>query len=495
MEMAERSSDVQLGNVLFLPRGEGVTADVAPPHASAVLTRYRRIARWMGVTDALALATATTVAYLLVPARMIDIPDAVAVIALYPVAQVATFACFHLYAAHQIPASEQFRRLLLAMAVGVSAVVVLSFWSDRSVARASIALIWSLGIVLVGADRLLWNRRVAASRRSGQLQLRTIIVGTNEEARRLARGMRKEPRQGFQPIGFVSIDRHMVAFDGLPVLGALADTVEVIRASDADCVFVASSAVRVEHTSWLARALRPQDVEVRFSTNLPELLISRLSLHPVARIPSLRVRPARLTGPQALAKRATDVIVSLVLLVVTAPLMAAVAFAVKFSSRGPVLFRQERIGREGRPFVMLKFRTMVADAQERLADVRPLNDVPGPLFKMRRDPRATRVGRWLRRHSLDELPQLVNVVRGDMSLVGPRPPLRSEVSVYERWHFARLEVRPGMTGLWQVAGRSDRSFDDMVRLDVFYIENWSLSQDLIIAARTIPALIRARGAY
>src|SRR5262249_3124071 len=154
-------------------------------------------------------------------------------------------------------------------------------------------------------------------------------------------------------------------------------------------------------------------------------------------------------------------------------LWAAIALAIRVTSPGPILFRQERIGARGAPFTMFKFRTMVRDAEARRQEVDHLNEASGPLFKIRRDPRVTRVGRFLRRCSLDELPQLLNVVRGEMSLVGPRPPLRSEVSAYERWHFARLEVRPGMTGLGQVTGRSDRSFEDTVRLDVFYIENWS----------------------
>jgi exopolysaccharide biosynthesis polyprenyl glycosylphosphotransferase len=260
-------------------------------------------------------------------------------------------------------------------------------------------------------------------------------------------------------------------------------------------VFVASSAVRVEDVSWLARVLRPQDVEVRFSTNLPELLISRITLQPVARIPSLCVRRARLSGVQGAVKRATDIVVSGALLVLLIPLWIAIAAAVRLSSPGPVLFRQERIGMRGQPFQMRKFRTMVADAEERLDGIKHLNEASGPLFKVRRDPRVTGVGRFLRRHSLDELPQLVNVLLGDMSLVGPRPPLRSEVSTYEHWHFARLEVRPGMTGLGQVTGRSDRSFEDTVRQDVFYIENWSLSYDLFIVAKTIPALLHGRGAY
>jgi exopolysaccharide biosynthesis polyprenyl glycosylphosphotransferase len=307
--------------------------------------------------------------------------------------------------------------------------------------------------------------------------------------------MTSQRAEGFEPVGFLTTDRQVIEFEGLPVLGTLTDIRTAVDAAGADCVFVASSSIRIEDVSWLARMLRPEDVEVRFSTNLPELLISRLSLQPIAKIPSLSVRPARLTGTQRILKRATDVVTSGALLLLSAPLWLLIAVSLKMTSPGPVLFRQERIGMRGRPFVVLKFRTMVAGAEHRLDEVRHLNEASGPLFKIRRDPRVTKLGRTLRRYSLDELPQLFNVLRGDMSLVGPRPPLRDEVSAYERWHFARLEVRPGMTGLGQVTGRSDRSFEDMVRLDVFYIENWSLAYDLIILAKTIPAVIRGRGAY
>ena len=194
-------------------------------------------------------------------------------------------------------------------------------------------------------------------------------------------------------------------------------------------------------------------------------------------------------------KRATDRALAVPLAVATAPAMAAIALWVRRGSPGPAFYRQRRIGYAGEPFTLLKFRTMVADAELLLADLLTRNEADGPLFKLRHDPRITRVGRWLRRTSLDELPQLWNVLRGEMSLVGPRPPLPSEVAAYEDWQLDRLEVRPGLTGLWQVSGRSDLSFDDCVRLDLFYIENWSLAYDLYILAKTVPVLISQRGAY
>jgi exopolysaccharide biosynthesis polyprenyl glycosylphosphotransferase len=195
------------------------------------------------------------------------------------------------------------------------------------------------------------------------------------------------------------------------------------------------------------------------------------------------------------AKRVYDLAFASLGMLLTLPLWIAIALLVKLTSPGPIFFRQRRVGHRGRPFTILKFRTMRVGADEMLAELRALNEADGPLFKLRDDPRVTRVGRWLRRWSFDELPQLFNVVRGDMSLVGPRPPLPEEVREYEEWQFDRLEVPPGITGLWQISGRSDLSFDEYVRLDLFYIENWSLAYDFFIVAKTIPVLLSKRGAY
>ena len=196
-----------------------------------------------------------------------------------------------------------------------------------------------------------------------------------------------------------------------------------------------------------------------------------------------------------MAKRALDITVAAALLVLAAPLMLLIALAIKLDSPGPVIFRQRRVGKDGRPFTFYKFRGMVADAEARLHEVAHLNEVDGPIFKSRRDPRVTRVGRVLRRTSLDELPQLWNVLRGDMSLVGPRPPLPTEVTRYEPWQRDRLLVPGGITGLWQVSGRNLLGFEDMVRLDLEYITRWSLWLDLRILLRTILVVLTARGAY
>jgi len=220
------------------------------------------------------------------------------------------------------------------------------------------------------------------------------------------------------------------------------------------------------------------------------------------RRPALSLTPPPLTALspcwmtwQSSVKRAFDIAIAAILLLALLPLFALIALLIKLDSRGPVLFRQMRSGKDGKPFVFLKFRGMVADAEQRRAELEALNEKDGPIFKMRRDPRVTRVGRVLRRTSLDELPQLWNVLRGDMSLVGPRPPLPEEVARYAPWQRGRLAVRPGLTGLWQVSGRSLLGFEQMVALDLEYIARWSLALDLGIMLRTIAAVLCMRGAY
>jgi exopolysaccharide biosynthesis polyprenyl glycosylphosphotransferase len=269
---------------------------------------------------------------------------------------------------------------------------------------------------------------------------------------------------------------------------------QVIRELGVDCVFVASTAVTPQEMAQIAKASRLEGVEARLSLNLPHILPTRLAVQPLDDLTIISLRSARLSGGQAAAKRAVDILVATLGLLIMVPVFVGIGLAIKISSGGPIFFRQVRVGKQGRPFTLLKFRTMIPGAEGMLIDLRDRNEADGPLFKIREDPRVTSVGRRLRKWSLDELPQLVNVLKGDMSLVGPRPPLQAEVECYEDWQHGRLEVAPGITGLWQVGGRIDLSFEDAVRRDIFYIENWSLSYDLFIMAKTVPAVLSHRGA-
>ena len=407
---------------------------------------------------------------------------------------VILFRLFRLYEVHLISPAEEFRRLILAVSLTITGLVILSFWSDWSFSRSWIAIVWGFSIVLCLLSRRLWHWFIARARRGGRLTLRTIIVGANEEAEALSRVMRLQGL-GFTPVGYVASEHEPSKAENLPVLGSTRQLRRLIAESGVDCVFVASSAIRSEDVVDVARSARQAGVEVRVTANLPRVLTSRLAVQPLGGMMTLSVRPVRLTKYQAAAKRSFDLVFASLGLIVTLPLWLVVAATIKMSSPGPVLFRQLRVGHRGKPFRMLKFRTMVIEAESMLDSLRTRNEASGPLFKLRDDPRVTRVGKALRRWSMDELPQLLNVLRGDMSLVGPRPCLPEEVREFEEWQFDRFEVRPGITGLWQVSGRSMLTFEEYLRTDLFYIDNWSLPYDLYILLKTIPILFSGRGAY
>jgi len=245
----------------------------------------------------------------------------------------------------------------------------------------------------------------------------------------------------------------------------------------------------------MAWQLERDDIDLIVASSLVDVAGDRTTIRPVDGLPMLHVDHPRLTGGPRIVKEIFDRIGAVILLATFSPLLLLIALLIKRTSPGPVLFRQVRVGRNGREFIIYKFRTMYLDAEARLADLRHLNEHDGVLFKMRNDPRVTRIGRWLRRLSLDELPQLFNVVLGHMSLVGPRPPLPEEVAAYPDDARRRLAVKPGITGLWQVSGRSDLPWEEAVRLDLRYVENWTLSLDLVILLRTLTAVSRGSGAY
>jgi exopolysaccharide biosynthesis polyprenyl glycosylphosphotransferase len=468
-------------------------AEPEAPRPESARAQYRRLYRLIAVTDVLSAAGALLVASAIAGTGRPQFDTAELILG-SPVVVLAVFAMFHLYDAYRYTPAEEFRRIILAVSLGLTALVTLSSWSTAHLSGLWCALSWTFAIVFALGSRRLWHAYVGVLRARGGLAFPTILVGSNAEAQHLAELMDR-PSFGFRALGVVSTGTSEHADTGLPDLGPVADLRDLIREVGAECIFVASSATSSEDMKHVAKAVRLEGVEVRVTATLPEVLSSRLSVQPLGGVTALSLRPVRLSGPQVAAKRVFDLGLSVVGLAVMSPLLLAIAVAVKLTSPGPILYRQRRVGLRGRPFTMLKFRTMRPGADSMIEDLRPAHGVENLMFKLRDDPRVTRVGRLLRRFSLDELPQLFNVVRGEMSLVGPRPPLPEEVTRYEDWQFDRLEVRPGITGLWQVSGRSDLTFDDCVRLDLFYIENWSLAYDLYILAKTLPVLISQRGAY
>jgi exopolysaccharide biosynthesis polyprenyl glycosylphosphotransferase len=307
-------------------------------------------------------------------------------------------------------------------------------------------------------------------------------------------------QQGYRAIGCClpsnQYSLHTDAFNGLPVLGGVDEVADVVARFEVDTVAVLPSQELdgsvLRRLGW---QLEGTEAELLVAPAITDVVGPRIHIRPVAGLPLLHMERPELTGVRRVTKELFDRAASGFALLCLAPALLAIALAIQTTSRGPVLFRQERIGQCGESFTMLKFRSMVQDADRMVEQLAARSDGNGVLFKMREDPRVTRVGRILRRYSLDELPQLINVLRGDMSLVGPRPPLAKEVESYGEDMRRRLLVKPGLTGLWQVSGRSDLSWDDSVRLDVRYVENWSLALDVMILIRTVRTVLRGSGAY
>jgi exopolysaccharide biosynthesis polyprenyl glycosylphosphotransferase len=296
----------------------------------------------------------------------------------------------------------------------------------------------------------------------------------------------------YEFLGAVSDDDFEPA---MPLLGSVSDLPEVLDRLRPDELIVSGVDLRDEDILHLVEEANQVGVKVRFAPTTLELLTQRAEYVPGQGVPLFELRPPVFAGLDWATKRAFDVVVSVAIIAIAAPVWLLIAIAVKLDSPGPVFYRDRRVGLGEREFGMFKFRSMYVDAVERQASLEASNEASGPLFKIKDDPRVTRAGRFLRRYSIDELPQLLNVLRGEMSLVGPRPlPLRDYVQL-EDWHRKRYLVLPGMTGLWQVSGRIELTFDDLVRLDFYYLENWSIWLDISILAKTLPAVLARRGAY
>lgn len=350
--------------------------------------------------------------------------------------------------------------------------------------------------LLLGASRALERAIVAHRRKLGIGVRRVLIVGAGEIARSIMRTVVARPELGYQIIGFLDDDPGKQTDIGrYPALGTTDRLVAALASQPVDDVFVTLPWVSHSRIMEIMQQCDDAGVSVRIVPDLFRITLSHVVVDNLDGIPLMGVRGPVLRDWQVVFKRVLDVLVSVVAMLVLAPLAVLLALAIKLDSPGPVVFRQTRVGRGGEEFTVLKFRSMRVDAEDRMEELRSLNESTGPLFKIRRDPRTTRIGRILRRMSLDELPQLWNVLKGDMTMVGPRPPLPAEVEQYAPWHQRRLEVTPGLTGLWQVSGRSDLTFDEMVLLDIYYVENWSPFLDLRILVKTVPTILFGAGAY
>ncbi|KRE37597.1 hypothetical protein ASG73_08010 [Janibacter sp. Soil728] len=394
--------------------------------------------------------------------------------------------------------ASEYRIIAVASLWVFAAVAMLAFALQVAVARGYILLALPSGIIGLWVARRLWRRWLGGRRAAGDLSHDVLVVGHETSAHQLVQVFAAVPEAGYRVIGVCGASEGQ-AIEGIPVLGRERDAGRVAIELGVDVVACADGhglgSAGLRRLGW---ALEGSGIDLVVSPGLTEIAGPRVLTRPVAGLPLLHVEAPKFSGPRLAMKFLLDWVGALVLLIVFSPLMIVVAVMTKLHDAGPVLFRQERVGLDGQTFLMTKFRSMDVDAEECLEDLRRarVSDRDrGVLFKMEDDPRVTPIGRFIRRYSIDELPQLFDVLAGKMSLVGPRPPLPSEVSQYEGDVGRRLLVRPGMTGLWQINGRSDLSWEESVRFDLYYVENWSVAQDMIILWRTIAAVLAKDGAY
>jgi exopolysaccharide biosynthesis polyprenyl glycosylphosphotransferase len=389
---------------------------------------------------------------------------------------------------------EEFRSLLRS-GVGLTAAVAMASYATKSeIARGFVVLVIPATVGLALVLRYGLRKDLHRHRLRGRCMRRVLAVGRESQVETLAEHLERRPTDGYRVVAMCRPRRH----DAVSQDDEL-DEADIMAAVDqhaVDAVAVATdpdlAGQSLRRLSW---ALEQRGVELIVSPGIIEVAGPRISIRPVAGLSLLHLERPSVSGGPHVMKAIFDRVLALGFLVALAPLLIGLTLAVKLTSPGPVLFRQRRIGRAGVEFTMLKFRSMYADAERRLGDLYALSDGNGVLFKMREDPRVTPLGRFIRRFSLDELPQLFNVLRGDMSLVGPRPPLPEEVALYAADDTRRMLVKPGITGLWQVSGRSDLSWEESVRLDLRYVDNWSMTLDLLILWKTLRAVIYGAGAY
>jgi exopolysaccharide biosynthesis polyprenyl glycosylphosphotransferase len=353
---------------------------------------------------------------------------------------------------------------------------------------------WLAACVLGITGRVALQAWRAYAHRRGMAGERVMVVGTNHLARMIMQGLTQQAHLGYRVIGFVD-DTVRSDFGRFRAFGGVNRLPNLIGSESIDRVIVALPASQHSEILWVLDRCQEAGVSVSLVPDLFEMRLSHVNLETVGGIPLLAVHETSISGFNQLVKRGMDVVLSALLLLLLSPVCALIALAIKLDDGGPVIFQQMRCGRNSVPFTFYKFRSMRQGADLEQQKLLALNEADGPVFKIRDDPRLTRVGRFIRRTSLDEIPQFWNVLRGEMSLVGPRPPIPAEVDCYEDWQLRRLEVVPGITGLWQVSGRSELSFDEWVILDILYIETWSPGLDFQILARTLPAVFARAGAF
>jgi exopolysaccharide biosynthesis polyprenyl glycosylphosphotransferase len=418
--------------------------------------------------------------------------EVVATIALGVTSSVVIFFALHLYR-HPLSGVRSGALGRVALSLGMAASFTLAGQSLLGEAVPALVLT-SVGasLVIVSSARYCFDVWLMSRRARGDFRVAVVVAGEATETAALVEFLELNPEAGFDAIGIVG--DHSVPTDSMayraPCLGRLDDVEDVVRRTCAAGVLVAVNGLGSPRLNQLVVALSAAGTPIYLSTGLTGVSGARLRTIPLAHEPISLVRPPYHSWIQLAVKRALDIVMAALLLVVTAPVMAVAALLIKAHDRGPVLFRQVRVGRDDEPFTLIKLRTMEVDAEARLAELRHRNERQGPLFKVSGDPRITPVGGLLRSTAIDELPQLINVLTGQMSIVGPRPALPSEMAEFDDELMRRHVVKPGLTGLWQVEANHKASFDEYRRLDLFYVDNWSVAMDIAVMIDTVPAILR-----
>ena len=393
--------------------------------------------------------------------------------------------------------SDEFRRVLNAGLSLTGALAVISYAVNNELSRIYLLVSMQVIVLLDLAVRFALRKRLHRRRAHGQCMSTVVAVGHEPAVRQLISELRREPHHGLQVVA-ACLAGESIATEvaGVPVVGDLDDTAIVVRNIKAGTVAVLScpemDGLKLRTLAW---ELEKTGTDLCVAPALLDVAGPRTTVRPTAGLTLLHVDHPQLSGPRQIVKDMFDRCAAAVALTALSPLLLAIAMAIRFHDKGPALFKQTRVGKDGEPFKIYKFRTMVVDAEARLAELRAKNESDGALFKIRNDPRVTAIGAWLRKWSLDELPQFFNVMLGEMSLVGPRPALPNEAALYAAHVRRRLVVKPGLTGLWQVSGRSDLTWDESVRMDLRYVENWSFALDLQILWKTLGVIIKGSGAY
>ena len=448
----------------------------------------------IGIASAVALAGRSGLGWF---SQAGDLDELVAPLAVYlTVGWILLLAIWGAYQAKRLlVGTQEYVRVLSASTTMAGLLGITAYLFQYPLSRGYFLLLFTIGIPLLLVGRFTLRRLIHRARQAGRFLTPMLLAGDTSHVEDLATVLRRERWLGYEVIGVLT-DDPVGSVAGVPVVGRPTDASAALTATTAGgIIFTEGSFTRSVLFNRMARELEDHNAQMIVVPALTDISAERMTVRPVAGIALVHIERPTAQAASRWAKRAFDLAGSSALIVALSPVMAATALAIKLSDGGGVFFRQERVGLKGELFECLKFRSMYTDAEARLAELETCNESDGVLFKMANDPRVTPVGRFIRRFSIDELPQLFNVWRGQMSLVGPRPALPREVAVYKEHVLRRLDARPGMTGLWQVSGRSDLSWDDTVRLDLYYVDNWSMVQDLAILAKTLGAVVSSRGAY